>query len=100
MAIEQLQVADTGPQDKRKFVSIVGRTVWRVILHVGVATTPPPRSTNEKSIFHKDYPGAKPYQRPTADEMYVVTEGLYVRVGEYEKLVPFSVIYECDLAPV
>jgi len=37
--------------------------------------------------------------RPVADEMYIVPDGIYVRIGTYEKMVTHANIYEMDLAP-
>lgn len=79
--------------------SLAGRTVHRVILHNGVSVSPPPKATNEKSMFHRGYPGAKPMNRPVADEMLLTPAGVYARFGTYEKLVPYANVYECDLAP-
>ena len=95
MAAEQLKVVTP----KAVTSSLLGRTIWRVILHTGISTTPPPRLSAEKGLFHTQSPWAKPMGRPTADEMTVADNGIYCRFGNYEKLVPWANVYEMDLAP-
>lgn len=79
---------------------LIGRTLWRVILHNGVAIAPPGRGSNERSIFHKASPWPKPQGRPYADELFVVADGLFARLDKYEKFIPWANVYEADLAPV
>ena len=81
-------------------VNLLGRSVDRVILHNGVHLGRKLTSRVEKCILRKGCDFAPIPGREMATKMEVCPAGVYVEFPDgHGKLIPFTNMYEADLAP-